>query len=155
MEKNTAIHVLARAVIIKDGQLLVNINTKLTLPFYFLPGGHIEHGETAQDALARELQEELGFSTQVQKFLCTFEYSFVPNVPSKCHSHEYNFLYEVRVPELQAGIVPVSPEDHTHFAWIPLNELQDTDFRPVMLKNILLEWLQTGTLQPFSSSMEL
>lgn len=32
-------------------------------PYYYLPGGRVALGETAQDALQRELQEELPHST--------------------------------------------------------------------------------------------
>ena len=33
-------------------------------PYYYLPGGRVALGETAQDALQRELQEELDISAR-------------------------------------------------------------------------------------------
>ena len=53
MEKN--IHVLARAVIIDDSKIMLCKTTGLNNNFYFLPGGHIENNEKAEDALLREL----------------------------------------------------------------------------------------------------
>lgn len=36
-----------------------------------LPGGHVEYGESPEDALHRELYEELGIATQSIKYVCT------------------------------------------------------------------------------------
>ncbi len=147
-----AIHVIARGVIIKDEKLLLCVNSKL--PFYFLPGGHVEHGESAAYALERELQEELGFSCAVQRFLGCFEYSFIPNNPDKCHSHEYNFIYLVDALDLDSQLVPQSPEDHTTFAWVPIAVLHEVDFRPHALKKVLLTWLEVDYAGALSSHIE-
>ena len=40
------------------------------------PGGKMEAGETPQQALARELKEELSADVSVGDFLCTIEYDY-------------------------------------------------------------------------------
>lgn len=47
-----------RAVIIKDGNLLVMHRNKFGKEYSTLPGGNIEMGETPEQALFRELHEE-------------------------------------------------------------------------------------------------
>jgi 8-oxo-dGTP diphosphatase len=65
----------------RDGQILVGQrpeNHSLAGQWEF-PGGKIELGETPEEALARELQEELGIEAQVGdlKLACTHSYSDV------------------------------------------------------------------------------
>ena len=48
-------HHIVRAVMIKDKKLVAEYIGH----HYFLPGGHVEVGESAESALIRELLEEL------------------------------------------------------------------------------------------------
>ena len=40
------------------------------------PGGKIEPGETPEEALCREIQEELGVTIYVENHICTIEYDY-------------------------------------------------------------------------------
>ncbi|HCP70689.1 MAG TPA: DNA mismatch repair protein MutT, partial [Clostridiales bacterium] len=45
------------AVILSEGRLLAMHDERS--PYYYLPGGRVQMGETAEAAVAREVQEEL------------------------------------------------------------------------------------------------
>ena len=48
--------------VIRDNQGRVLVNKEGTSDTWNLPGGGWDHGETEQEALARELQEEVGYT---------------------------------------------------------------------------------------------
>src|SRR3989442_15367385 len=55
------------ALIVRDGKLLICQRTRhQTMPLKWeFPGGKIERGERARDALGRELDEELGIQPEI------------------------------------------------------------------------------------------
>ena len=149
------IHALARAVIIDNEHLLVCKTLDLPQAFYFLPGGHIEHKESAEQAVLRELQEEAGAHCSIKRFLGCFEYSFVPGHNSICHNHEYNFIFEAESPSLKRAIPIPKMEDHMELLWVTLASLNEIDFRPEPLGKLLPQWLDAEPVPHiFKSVME-
>lgn len=59
------IECIARAIIEENGKFLL-CRGKGKVNFFF-PGGHIEEGESAPEALMREIQEELGEESEVAR----------------------------------------------------------------------------------------
>jgi 8-oxo-dGTP diphosphatase len=156
MEKMTnkdKIHVLARGVIIDQGHILLCKTTDLAHNFYFLPGGHVEHGESAEDAVLRELIEETGSKVEINRFLGCLEYSFEPSHSSICHNHEYNFIFEVSSAMLKPDIEIPKMEEHIELFWVKLSKLEEIDFRPVPLKKLLTAWLKQSADNVFVSEM--
>lgn len=92
------IHVIARAVVVLDGLLLVA--RRKGAPNTFLPGGHVEEGERMHDAVARELKEETGRSCVVGPYLGAVEHAFVEG---RTTQHEVNHLFGVSLPGISAG----------------------------------------------------
>jgi 8-oxo-dGTP diphosphatase len=60
-------HHLARAIIINNDKVLVA--QAVGHRNSFLPGGHVDFGESASEALIREIKEEMGLDSSVSKFL--------------------------------------------------------------------------------------
>jgi len=54
------IRVANKAIILREGQLLVTVNSGSFPTFYLCPGGGQEHGEDAHAGLRRECREEIG-----------------------------------------------------------------------------------------------
>ena len=152
MSKNN-IHVLSRAAIIDEDHILLCKTLDLPISFYFLPGGHVEHGESVIGALLRELIEETGAHCKINRFLGCLEYSFEPGYSSICHNHEYNFIFEAESESLKMGKQIPSLEDHIELNWISLHQLSEIDFRAAPLKTLIPQWLKIPTSASFMSMM--
>lgn len=61
--------VAVKAVIVRNGKVLITRSQGDTL--WDLPGGRIHEGESLEDAIVREAQEELGVLIEVKKLLCS------------------------------------------------------------------------------------
>ena len=82
------IETIARGVCVRDGKLLV-CRAKGAKSCY-LPGGHIEFGETGRQALVREMKEETGLAATTGDFLGVVENAFEQH--GKPHA-EINLVY--------------------------------------------------------------
>lgn len=152
---SSPIHCLSRAVIIQQDHLLVSYNPQATFPYIYLPGGHIENGESAEECLMRELKEETNLSFQVQRFLGVLEYSFMPKkeTPKICHTHEYNFCFLARSPALKGLELPPEPEQQTvRFKWVSLSNISNENLLPHPLIQLLPLWLKTSPSPDFFTS---
>ena len=110
------IETIARGVCVVDGKILLckAKGGKTT----YLPGGHIEFGETGRQALVREIKEELGLDSSTGAFLGVVENSFFQH--GAPHS-EINLVYEL---SLAKGEIKAQ-EDWIEFEWRPLSDLDD------------------------------
>ena len=115
------IEVIARGVCVIDGKLLL-CRAKRGATTY-LPGGHVEFGETGRQALVREIREELGVEAGTGAFLGVVENSFLQH--GKPHA-EINLVYELRLdPDSAVRDAPRAQEDWIEFEWRPLADLGD------------------------------
>ena len=111
------IETIARGVAVIGGEVLL-CRAKGGKTSY-LPGGHIEFGETAREALVREIREELGVESETGRFLGAVENSFMQH--GKPHA-EINLVFELKFadkPEAKAK------EDWIEFEWRDLAHLDD------------------------------
>ncbi len=152
MSKNN-IHVLSRAVIIDQNKILLCKTVDLEVSFYFLPGGHVEHGESVQTSLLRELIEETGAHCKIKRFLGCLEYSFKPGHSNICHNHEYNFIFEAESASLKINNKIPQLEAHIELLWMPLNKLTEIDFRAEPLRELVPQWLKSPASDVFRSVM--
>ncbi|MEV8454192.1 NUDIX domain-containing protein [Streptomyces sp. NPDC052095] len=63
---------VAAAAVVEQGRLLV-VSKQAAPEVFYLPGGKPDPGETAAEALARELDEELGVRPVAPRFLADIE----------------------------------------------------------------------------------
>lgn len=141
---NNHIHILSRAVIIDDDHILLCKTLDLQSNFYFLPGGHVEHGESVEKALLRELLEESGAICTIKRLLGCLEHSFEPGRHCICHNHEYNFIFEVTSDTLKKNNQIPQLEEHIQLMWIPLHQIAEIAFFPELLKTLIPNWLNSS-----------
>jgi len=111
------IEVIARGVCVQDGKILL-CRAKGGATTY-LPGGHVEFGETGRQALVREVKEELGVDAETGAFLGVVENAFQQH--GKPHA-EINLVYELKLP---AATRARALEDWIDFEWRDLARLDD------------------------------
>ncbi|MBR0503919.1 MAG: NUDIX domain-containing protein [Kiritimatiellae bacterium] len=111
------VEVIARGVCVQDGKILL-CKAKGGATTY-LPGGHIEFGETGRQALVREVKEELGVDAETGAFLGVVENAF--NQHGKPHA-EINLVYELKLP---ATTPARAREDWIEFEWRDRAHLDD------------------------------
>ncbi len=108
-------------------------------PYYYLPGGRVAIGETAEDAVVREVQEELGVTPKIVRPLWLNQAFFTEDVDN-LNYHElciYFLMDIVDTDLLTRGNSFISKEGRrTHtFEWLDFNRLKDEYFYPLFLKN--------------------
>lgn len=84
------------------------------------PGGKIEPGETRENALKREIKEELNGIIDIEQYLNTINYDY----PS-FHLTMHNYVCELNN--------DVSLLEHEAAAWVTKDQLKDIDFLPADL----------------------
>lgn len=93
------------------------------------PGGKIEPGESSEDALKREIQEELGIDITIDKFLCTTEYDY----PS------FHLTMHCYICSIEAGEIVL--REHKSARWLTTETLNNVEWLPADKE--LLEKLRT------------
>lgn len=112
-------HEVVVAALVRDGRVLLvrrSLNRRAYPGVWDLPGGHIETGETALAALARELQEELGvqMATGSASHLCRWDAG---------RREEPVQLSAWLVGDWQGTPTNVDPDEHDEICWFRPGEL--------------------------------
>lgn len=124
------------AVIIHDGKLLAMHDERS--PYFYLPGGRAALHETAEDAVVREVQEELGVEAKIIRPLWLNQ-AFFTEVVSGEKYHELCLYYLMDVsqtPLLSWGerFERTEGKHHHRFEWLPFEQLQQEYLYPIFIK---------------------
>lgn len=127
------IEFISRALITRGSQILLCRN--LAAGYHFLPGGHVEFGESAAAAVIRELREEGDLDAHAEDCLFVHENTF--EVKGKRH-HEVNVVFHVKLLDEEPPITSIEPK--IALEWVDLATLHEIDLRPAAMK----AWLISG-----------
>ena len=123
------------AVLLDRGRILAMHDERS--PYFYLPGGRVRMGERAEDAVLREVREELGIEARILRPLWLSQSFFNEDVV-RVDYHElclYFLLDAAGTDLLSRGDPFRGPElRHVHdFEWLPFERLKDEYFYPLFL----------------------
>jgi 8-oxo-dGTP diphosphatase len=128
-------HLLARGVIFR-GPTEILVAKARGHAHTFLPGGHLESGESLANALAREVAEELGVPCVVDAYLGAIEFQWPASTPT---DYEVNHIFRAAI---DPSLPLVSREPHLTFTWCPVAELDAVQLEPKPLRALIQGYAQ-------------
>jgi len=110
--------VVDRSGTVAQAALIARLDRRGRL-LWSLPKGHLERGESAEDAAVREVEEETGIRGRLLGPLGTIDFWFVAE-DRRVHKTVHHYLLEADGGELSDADIEV-----TEVAWVPLPEVRD------------------------------
>ncbi|MBQ3904321.1 MAG: NUDIX domain-containing protein [Eubacterium sp.] len=122
--------------VIKYGDKLLAMKNNNT-PYYFLPGGRVALHESADNAIKRELKEELGINAKIIRPLW-FAQSFFLEDECKEKFHELCVYYLVDVTDTDLinhkRIIGLETKNNEIFEWLSISSLKEQYLYPLFIK---------------------
>ncbi len=135
-ENGSVFNCRVNGICIKEGKVLLS---KLRGDaFWTTVGGKVAFGETTEEGILREFQEEMGIYIQVDRLLGVVEHFF--DFKGKTF-HQYLFVYglkdEKNVLEVFAGEGIMADNPRGICRWFPLDEIASVPIKPDCLRRFL------------------
>jgi ADP-ribose pyrophosphatase YjhB (NUDIX family) len=106
-----------------------------------VPGGRVEPGERAADAVVREVAEETGLAVRVEGFL-----GWVERIDPAGGWH--HVILDFRARALDEAAVPVAGDDAAAVRWCPVADLAGVDFVDGLLDFLVEHGIAGPTASP-------
>ena len=131
-------------ILIEDGRILLIEHTKNDKKYWLVPGGGIDWGESASEALIREFKEETSLDIEVEKFLFISE----TIAPDK-QKHVINLYFKIKKVENSSNIMKLGEEKIlTDLRFIPEDEIKNIKLYP-NIKEKLIKLLNKENIEPY------
>lgn len=129
---STVFGVRATALIVKDNRLFVIEDEDGC----YTIGGAIQVNETTEDAVVREVKEELGVASRALQLAFIVENRFEQ---AEVHYHNIEFHYLVDLLE-DAPLTMQEDAKPLPCRWLALDDLHTVNLKPAFLKTALPDW---------------
>lgn len=137
------------AVIVSGGKILAMRDERS--PYFYLPGGRVRLGETAEHAVIREVEEELRITPRIIRPLWLNQGFFTEDVDQlRYHELCLYFLMDVSGTGLldRGERFTFHEGSHKHdFEWLAFERLRDAYFYPLFLRTALFDLPEQFTLR--------
>ncbi len=130
----------AKAIIIREGRLLLTVNADPEGSFYLLPGGGQHAGEPLREALMRECREEVGVEVIAGDLRYVREYIAAHHefAATDGDAHQVEYMFLCRLPD---GAEPANGHEvdvwQVGVEWVPLGRLGTCRFYPASMRPLL------------------
>lgn len=134
LHNRATLPVRVRAVIIQDQKILCIKRVKARETFWCCPGGAVEKGESQEQALTREIKEELGVDIKVKELYFNFASQKLETIGQM----EHFYMCDIVSGTLGTGTGPEFTKNSGYVGtyqleWVELKNIQNIDFRPRQL----------------------
>ena len=131
------LNIRAGGVIIHNGKILVHKN--INKDHYCLPGGRIEIGESSEQTIKREIQEELGKKIDIIGYLATIENFF--EMENKKY-HEIFFIHKIEFAneedkKINYTMNNLEGKEYLQYEWLDFDKVEEYTIVPKCLKEVL------------------
>jgi 8-oxo-dGTP diphosphatase len=96
-----SIRIRAAGILVREGQILLVRHEKNGRSYWLLPGGGVDYGETVEEGLRREFQEEVGLAIQVEKLVLVHD-----SIPPDRHRQVLNLYFTVSADRHELRVTP-------------------------------------------------
>ena len=122
----------AKALIIKDGKMLATKIKDKDDVFYIMPGGGQESGETLEEAVRREVEEEFGLIVEPK----SLEFVIEGVTGESFHRVDLVFLCEY-IKEIPNAEI-TGDYNQIGFGWLPIENLMNEPLYPSRLRKQIM-----------------
>ena len=131
-------------ILIEDGRILLIEHPKHDKKYWLVPGGGVDWGESASEALIREFKEETSLDIEVEKFLFISE-----TIAPDRQKHVINLYFKIKKVENSSNIMKLGEEKIlTDLRFIPEDEIKNIKLYP-NIKEKLIKLLNKENIEPY------
>lgn len=124
----------AAGVLIQGGKILLQRDKNGVE--YAVPGGHVQVGETTENAVKREFREEMGIDIAADRLLWTEE-CFWQWDGRQMHSLCFYYLVSGKMPD-GGNFVSHLDNERVEYGFVPVEQLKNITVYPAFLKDRIL-----------------
>jgi 8-oxo-dGTP pyrophosphatase MutT (NUDIX family) len=130
----------AGIILPQDDKVALIERHRAGLHYFTFPGGHVDEGETPEQAAIRETEEELGLHVTLKQLVAQFGWQ---------GKWQYYYLVEVTGGTFGSGngeemLKPLPVRGTYHPMWMPVSELLNQPVKPRELAELVVRAIQEG-----------